>query len=60
MPHYWGGITPYFRLFEQWKRDIGFGKTYGEDAKFIQLAYVRKMLLDVNTSQLKRDINTTK
>ena len=31
-----GVVTPYFRLFEQWKRDIGF-KTYGEDAKFIQL-----------------------
>jgi len=31
-----GVVTPYFRLFEQWKRDIGF-KIYGEDAKFIQL-----------------------
>lgn len=31
-----GVITPYFRLFEQWKRDVGF-KTYGEDAKFVQL-----------------------
>ncbi len=34
-----GVVTPYLRLFEQWKRDIGF-KTYGEDAKFIQLSRI--------------------
>jgi len=31
-----GVVTPFFRLFEQWKRDVGF-RTYGNDAKFVQL-----------------------
>ena len=31
-----GVVTPYGKSFEQWKSDIGF-KTYGEDAKFIQI-----------------------
>lgn len=32
-----GVITPYFRLFEEWKKDIGY-KTYGKDATFIKIS----------------------